>query len=147
LPWYRKALKDLRTKSAVDKRFAEATASLTPFIRSGSLKDIAGIQAIYNGPEIWVTGFSSDYQLQSNTLIFLPADEQGIWVNCSFLKNANRSVIVPYLKSPQIGVLTGYKAAYAVKVQSLYPDAHAINDVSSQMAGRNGLSMYGVRFS
>lgn len=87
LPWYRKALTQLRdarnkNKNAMISQGNQA-ALMAPFIRNGHNADPEGIMCIYNGDTRFITMGKTSIEVHTNTFVFFPR-AGGVWIDTAF---------------------------------------------------------------
>ena len=86
LPWYRKALTELRKRS-----IAERLADVMVRASNGTNPDVSGIVRRCLGP-LWVKGRFSQLQVLPGQLVFFP-EAGGMWIGTSYFEEPDQELL------------------------------------------------------
>ncbi len=143
LPWYRSALKQLRSMEQFAAKTQEMKSNMDTgtFFRHGKSPSIIGVQATFGGNEMWVKTFTSDLLLHHGTPVFFPKTG-GMWVESAFCRNANVQQVEAQCRNFVETNLDSYKAAFNERQLALHPDAPMVfNPDATPTRGTSSASM------
>ena len=154
LPWYRKALRQLRDARLRDARLNvsmnNTLNAMGAFIKDGTLAPSKGVMMVYTGPTRFISMGSSHIELVSGRPVFFPRIG-GVWIDTVFSRRIDpvlENEVSRPIECDRLVYINTWKNIIARSIEN----RNDVEQIGEEMTNNSGnvptaLARLGVRFS